>query len=189
MGGVKPPVAQYVTDLAAEKGLNLDWEAVQECRDRHEAALRSKTAETFVDHEARYELFMHSMLKELFKESAHKRIDELYQRVRHYELKIENAMLVPRAGFSDWLKELHAQGKRVLAISDMYLSAVEIEELNEMENIPNPQNRVFSFSNKPLRGTRTLIIEKMSVAFGLEQKQIDNIWQQYRRFERKYKEG
>lgn len=75
--------------------------------------------------------------------------------------------------------------------ADIYFSymAVEIEELNEMENIPNPQNRVFSFSNKPLRGTRTLIIEKMSVAFGLEQKQIDNIWQQYRRFERKYKEG
>ena len=75
--------------------------------------------------------------------------------------------------------------------ADIYFAdmAAEIEELNEMENIPNPQNRVFSFSNKPLRGTRTLIIEKMSVAFGLEQKQVDNIWQQYRRFERKYKEG
>lgn len=134
---VKPPIAQYVADLAAERGLNLDWEAVQECRDRHEAALRSKTAETFVDHEARYELFMRSMLKELFKESSRERIDELYQRVRHYELKIENAMLVPRAGFSDWLKELHAQGKRVLAISDMYLSAVEIEELLEHAGLLN----------------------------------------------------
>jgi hypothetical protein len=67
--------------------------------------------------------------------------------------------------------------------------AVEIEELNEMENISNPQNRVFSFSNKPLRGTRTLIIEKISVAFGLEQKQIDNIWQQYRRLEREFRDG
>ena len=75
--------------------------------------------------------------------------------------------------------------------ADIYFSymAVEIEELNEMENIPNPQNRVFSFSNKPLRGTRTLIIEKMSVAFGLEQKQIDNIWQQYRRLEREIRDG
>jgi len=75
--------------------------------------------------------------------------------------------------------------------ADIYFSymAVEIEELNEMENISNPQNRVFSFSNKPLRGTRTLIIEKISVAFGLEQKQIDNIWQQYRRLEREFRDG
>lgn len=75
--------------------------------------------------------------------------------------------------------------------ADIYFSymAVEIKELNEMENIPNPQNRVFSFSNKPLRGTRTLIIEKISVAFGLEQKQIDNIWQQYRRLEREFRDG
>lgn len=128
---VKPPVAQYIADLATAKGHELDWEAVQDCRDRHETALRKQTSETFVDHEARYELFMRSMLEELFQEEKQEDIDELYKKVRRYELKIENAMLVPRAGFTLWLEALHAQGKRILAVSDMYLSAAEIEELLE----------------------------------------------------------
>jgi FMN phosphatase YigB (HAD superfamily) len=128
---VKPPVAQYVADLAAAKGHALDWEAVQDCRDHHETALRKQTSETFVDHEARYELFMRSMLEELFQGDHPEDIDELYKKVRRYELRIENAMLVPRAGFTNWLEALHAQGKRILAISDMYLSAAEIEELLE----------------------------------------------------------
>jgi len=126
---VKPPVAQYIADLATANGHELDWETAQDCRDRHETALRAHTAETFVDHEARYELFMRSMLEELFQGDTRANIDTLYQQVRHYELKIENAMLVPRAGFADWLATLHSQGKRVLVISDMYLSAAEIAEL------------------------------------------------------------
>jgi hypothetical protein len=75
--------------------------------------------------------------------------------------------------------------------ANIYFSymAAEIEELNEMENIPNPQNRIFSFSNKPPRGTRTRIIEYISVVFGLEPKQVDNIWQQYRRLEREFRDG
>ena len=65
----------------------------------------------------------------------------------------------------------------------------EIEQLNDPRSPANPENRVFSFSNRPPPGTRALIIEKMSIDFGLKPKQVDNIWQQYRRFERKYKEG
>ena len=69
-----------------------------------------------------------------------------------------------------------------------YDFGTEIEQLNGSQSSATPQNRVFSFSNKPPRGTRTLIIAKMSVAFGLEAKQIDNIWQQYRRLERELKD-
>ena len=128
---VKPPVARYIADLANAKGRDIDWQDVQDCRDRHEKALRKKTSETFVDHEARYELFMRSMLEELFLDSNPEGINGLYEQVRQYELKIENAMLVPRAGFSKWLETLHAQGKQILAVSDMYLAAVEIENLLE----------------------------------------------------------
>ncbi len=124
---VKEPVAQYIADLAAAKGRKLDWETVQDCRDRHEKALRKNTSETFVDHEARYELFMRSMLEEIFQSD----IENIYDQVRNYELKIENAMLVPREEFTHWLKALHGRGKRIFAISDMYLSAAEIEVLLE----------------------------------------------------------
>ena len=124
---VKPPVAKFVASLAARQGIRIDWEEIQECRDRHENAMRQKTAETFVDHEAHYGTFMRSMLEELFTSD----IETLYQEVRAYELKIENGVLVPRAGIADWVRELHTRGKRLFAVTDIYLSATEVTELLE----------------------------------------------------------
>ena len=141
---VKLPVARYIADLATQKGHILEWEAAQKCRDQHEKALRKKTSESFVDHEARYELFMRSMLEELFQGDTSDSIDRLYTQVRHYELKLENAMLVPREGFTRWLEALHGQGKRILAISDMYLSTTEIEELLEHAGLAKYIHEVIS---------------------------------------------
>lgn len=122
---VKLPVAEYIATLANQNGQTLRWDAVQMRRDEHEKALRQKTAETFVDEEAHYPTFMRSLIDELFTEN----VDEIYEKVRSFELKIENSMLVPRQEFSTWLTALKAQGKRIFAISDMYLSGAEIEIL------------------------------------------------------------
>jgi predicted HAD superfamily hydrolase len=122
---VKLPVAEYIATLANQNGQALKWEDVQMRRDEHEKALRKKTAETFVDEEAHYPSFMRSLIDELFTEN----VDAIYEKVRSFELKIENSMLVPRQDFSAWLKVLRQQGKRIFAVSDMYLSAVEIETL------------------------------------------------------------
>ena len=61
---------------------------------------------------------------------------------------------------------------------------VEIESLNE-ETFGEPsQNRLFSVSNKPPRGTRKAILEEAATKFHTTVNQADNLWQAYRRFER-----
>lgn len=122
---VKLPVAEYIVTLAKKMGKTLHWEDIQQCRDIHEKAMREKTGETFIDQEAHYPVFMQSMLTELLGGD----VGEIYQKVRTFELKIENAMLVPRQGFAEWLKTLQQQNKRIFAVSDMYLGAAEIEAL------------------------------------------------------------
>ncbi len=122
---VKIPVASYIATLAKQAGKALSWEEAQASRDTHEKALRKQTGKRFVDQEADYPTFMRSMLTEIFGGD----IEQIYTKVRTYELEIENAMLVPRQAFTQWLKTLHQQNKRIFAISDMYLTAAEIEAL------------------------------------------------------------
>lgn len=49
--------------------------------------------------------------------------------------------------------------------------------------------RFVSVSTKPKRGTRKHIIAKISQQFGLPESRIDNLWQEYRRLERKLAEA
>ena len=60
----------------------------------------------------------------------------------------------------------------------------ELISLNELEFGKKTTNAVFSVSNRPAKGTRERIIEEVASEFGLKPKQVDNIWQQYRRFEK-----
>jgi len=125
---LKQPVAQYIATLAnRQTGSALSWEQAQACRDKHERTMRNKTGETFVDQEAHYPTFMRHVIEELFERD----FDQAYAQIWAYELKMENSMLLPRAEFSQWLGELKQQGKRILAISDMYLSAAQIKAFLE----------------------------------------------------------
>lgn len=44
-------------------------------------------------------------------------------------------------------------------------------------------NRVIQLKAKAPRGTRTKILQQVAKTFGLTTKQVDNMWQAYRRFE------
>ena len=60
----------------------------------------------------------------------------------------------------------------------------ELISLNAERSGEETTNAVFSVSNQPAKGTRKRIIEDVASEFGLKPKQVDNIWQQYRRFEK-----
>ena len=129
---IKLPVARYISELAEAAGLNWKWDAVQIKRDECERAMRAKTGESYVDHEACYPVFMQQTLEAIFADKAD---SALLQQVTDYELKIENAMLVPRKDIVDWLKALSKAGKRVFVVSDMYLPAVSLRVLLEAADI------------------------------------------------------
>jgi hypothetical protein len=78
------------------------------------------------------------------------------------------------------------KGWRESDLGKFYLDEVEAEiaMLNQQHPGPEPTN-VFNISTKPPRGTRKSIIEEVASEFGLSVKQVDNIWQRYREYERK----
>jgi len=49
--------------------------------------------------------------------------------------------------------------------------------------------RVVTVSTKPPRGTRQAIIREVAATQGLAETAVDNLWQEYRRFQREYQEG
>lgn len=123
---LKLATARYISSLAAEAGICVSPEKVQRTRDKVEAMHRRRAARQHTDHEACYPVFMADTLKLLFKEKSS---ENLLEQVTEYELSIESAFLVARSEFLDlavWLKE---KGKRLVAVSDMYLPATHIERL------------------------------------------------------------
>ena len=60
----------------------------------------------------------------------------------------------------------------------------ELVTLNLIEKNPSSQNRLFKISKKAPKGTRKAICKVIAEKYSLDEKQVDNIWQLYRRFER-----
>ena len=160
---LKQPVAQFIARLANRQGTPINWEDVQACRDKHEQAMRHETSKQFIDHEAHYPTFMLQVIQELFAADA----NAIYEQVWEYELKLENAMLVPRTGLKQWLQALSQQGKRILAISDMYLSAAQITQLLEhaglMEYIDEVISSADSFLCKASGEAYKMLAEKFTL--------------------------
>ena len=59
----------------------------------------------------------------------------------------------------------------------------EIKEMNKNNKDKKPTSRLVTLRNTPPKGTRRKIISKVAQKFSLTTKQVDNIWQAYRRFE------
>ena len=123
---VKVPVARFISSIAESHGIHMEWQQVQERRDEIEQAMRQKTGEKFVDLEAHYPTLMTQTLKSILGSHFH---EDSLQVITEYELKMENSMLVPRQEIAAWLKTLHSMGKRIFAISDIYLPADHITVL------------------------------------------------------------
>ena len=60
----------------------------------------------------------------------------------------------------------------------------ELVTLNLIEENPSSQNRLFKISKKAPKGTRKAICKTIAEKYSLNEQQVDNIWQFYRRFDR-----
>jgi hypothetical protein len=64
---------------------------------------------------------------------------------------------------------------------------VEIEELSKLLGEKNKGSRIINLSKKPSRGTRRKILIAVAKDHNLNEKQVDNIWQDYRELEKSLK--
>ena len=161
---VKRPVATFISSLATQQGLDWGWRQVQKQRDEHENALRQHTGQEFEDYEAHYPTFMQQTLDSIF---ADRSDQSLLQKVTEYELKMENAMLVPRKEIVDWLVELAELGKRIFVLSDIYLPAghlrILLEHADLLEHVESVISSADSYLAKASGRTYPMLAEK----FGL----------------------
>ncbi len=123
---VKVPVARLISSLAEQKGIDMSWQEVQERRDQIEQDTRDHNGKHHPDHEAHYPTFMASTLESIFGNDAD---DALLQRITDFEIKMENAMLVPQQDIQEWIEQLTRSGKRLFVISDIYLPSSHISRL------------------------------------------------------------
>lgn len=117
---VKAPVARFVSDLAAARGVSCRWQDALQARSAAESEHRARNRAANPDAEARYREFMADALKRIFGAAYE---PALLDAVSSFEMRLERAMLVPRAAMLDLMARLRAMGKRVILITDIYLTS------------------------------------------------------------------
>ncbi len=123
---LKDAVSRYISARAEELGLRQPWQQVLRLRNAIEAEHRQRNGQTHPDHEARYPDFMGEVLTRLLGADHATR---LLPDVTAYELAVESSMLVARAPWRGVLERLKQSGKRIIALSDMYLPAEHLRRL------------------------------------------------------------
>ncbi len=123
---VKFPVARFIAQEAADAGVTTTWREVWDLRNDVESGHRARHGKRHPDHEARYDEYMWETLEAIFGSSMS---TELMEKVADYEMKMESAVIVPRADLVEWIRRLHELGKRVFLISDIYLPSKYLKRL------------------------------------------------------------
>jgi len=163
---VKPAVARYISNRAASIGINKTWPYILKLRNAFEKEQRQETGLRFADQEARYPDYMRRVVQAIFGEEED--ADTLLEEITSYELSLENAVLVPRAELAAWLKELQAQGKRLLIVSDIYLPASHLERLVAHAGLLEYVDAVISSADTFLAKASGLAFPLLKERFGLE---------------------
>ncbi|MGR0480513.1 MAG: HAD family hydrolase [Candidatus Electronema sp. V4] len=161
---VKPAVARYISSWAARMGISKSWPYILKLRNAFEKEQRQETGLRFADQEARYPDYMGRVIEAVFGRQSD---DTLLQEVTDYELSLENAVLVPRAELAAWLKELKAQGKRLLIVSDIYLPASNLERLVEHAGLLEHVDALISSADTFLAKASGLAFPMLKERFGL----------------------
>ncbi len=123
---IKIPVARFLAARARLAGLNYDWQTCLRLRAAIEQSHRQRNGALYPDHEACYPEFMEEVLRRIFGEQFNSR---LLEEVTDWELRLEQAVIVPRAALLDLIRRWHAQGKRIWVMTDIYLPTTHIRRL------------------------------------------------------------
>lgn len=128
--------------LAKQAG-RAQWtdQRIHRLRNRVESLHRRRNGRQHPDQEACYPEFMADVLRIIFGRAAGA---ERLAEVTRYELAIESAMLVARADLLALLKKARAAGKRIAAVSDMYLPAEHIRQLLDRAGYQGLVDEVYS---------------------------------------------
>lgn len=125
---IKGSVARYIAARAAQCGIACAWQTALRTRAEVERRQRAANGRIHPDCEAVYPEFMAAALKEIF---GGRQPAQLLEDVTEFELRMESAMLVPRAAMAALLRQLRARGLRVWAMTDIYLPAAHVRILLE----------------------------------------------------------
>jgi len=112
--------------------------------------------------------------EELAKKKA---IDEHFSTETDIKNVWDKVHKIPIPRRSNWLKS---------EAGDQHISDIE-EELETLRAVSaniSPASRLLKIPTKPPRGSRLRIISEIAEKYSLSAKQVDNLWQEYRRFER-----
>lgn len=116
----------------------------------------------------------------LFREASKEALNQNKGKILNEETELDylwkQVALIPVNLRSKWLRE---------EFSDFHVQDIEAELklLNSNNNTAQSNNRIIRISKKPPRGTRKMILSKIASKYSLSTKQVDNLWQAYRRLE------
>ncbi len=162
---IKIPVARYIADKANSLGIEISWFEIAMLRNDIENQHRQRNGQSYPDYEACYDDFMPEMLAQVFGEQLP---DNFFNEVADFEIKLENAVLVPRQALVEWIKSLHQRGKRLFLVSDIYLPAKYISRMAADKDLEQYFEAVISSAdsfNAKASGTAYPLIEEK---FGLD---------------------
>ena len=89
----------------------------------------------------------------------------------------QTAQSIPVEDRHEWLKDENGGAQHLADVEE------ELATLNAAMDGTDPKNRVFRVVGKAPKGTRSRVIKIVAEEYGLKAKQVDNLWQRYRRFE------
>ncbi len=138
---LKDATCRFIASRTASSDSPVRAETICAWRDEIEARHRLRNGLLAPDREARYPDFMRELLARVFGSAAP---EDLLEEVTAFELEVEASMLVPRAPWRDLLAGLRRAGKRVLAVSDIYLPSPHLRVLLDKTGLLNSVDRVYS---------------------------------------------
>ncbi|MFT5112109.1 MAG: putative HAD superfamily hydrolase [Parasphingorhabdus sp.] len=161
---IKWPVAKFIADVARQQGIQIDTAQCLDIRNQLEQEQRDRNGKTFPDHEARYDDFMQACLKEIFEERVP---EDFFEEVAALEMRMESSVIVVRQELAAWLESLKQQQKRVLLISDIYLTSNYLQLLVDDNGLTNYVEGIISsadnFHAKASGATWPLIKERYGI--------------------------
>lgn len=163
---VKAPVARFAGDLAERAGIKCPPSVFQEARDRAEQTQRARNASKYPDAEASYREFMTEALSRFFKEPD--AAQAAFDAVAGFEMDIEKSVIVPRQEMVDTIKTLHNAGKKIIILTDIYLTSDYIRELADHAGISKYVSDIVSsadsFHAKASGAAFRILLEKYNIA-------------------------
>jgi predicted HAD superfamily hydrolase/glycosyltransferase involved in cell wall biosynthesis len=144
---VKEAVARCIADmLKYTYDLNLSHSDLLELRSAVERQLRQQASSAGKDYECRYSDIVREMVMRILG-----RYDEdLFSQIIEKEIEVENEVLYVKEGIVELIERLKSNGKRVIAISDMYLDKEHIHKIMKSKSIDHLFDNVYMSSEMSL---------------------------------------